>query len=201
MSANVSTGSMLNVSVSTSSLRLPIRVAAVLLAAALTAAAAQFTLPLPFTVVPFTLTPFVVMLTGAALGARLGCLAQVVYLVAGAIGLQVFAPSAALPPGVARLVGPTAGYLWAYPIAAFVTGWLAERGWDRRYLSSLASMITGLLIIFAGGVSWLSVFLNSLPTAIDSGFTPFIVMDLGKAAVAALVLPQAWRLVGLGKRD
>jgi len=195
MSANVSTGSMLNVAVSTSSLRVPIRVAAVLLATALTAAGAQFTLPLPFTVVPFTLTPFVVMLTGAALGARLGCLAQVLYLVAGAIGLQVFAPSATLPPGAARLAGPTAGYLWAYPIAAFVTGWLAERGWDRRYLSSLASMITGLLIIFAGGVSWLSVFLNSLPTAIGSGFTPFVVMDLAKAAIAALILPQAWRLL------
>ena len=120
---------------------------------------------------------------------------------AGAIGLQVFAPSATLPPGAARLVGPTGGYLWAYPIAAFVTGWLAERGWDRRYLTSLASMIAGLLIIFAGGVSWLSVFSYSLPAAIAAGFTPFIVMDLAKAAVAALVLPGAWRLVSWGARD
>jgi len=193
MSANVSTGSMLNVSIATSSLRLPLRVAALLLAVALTAAAAQFTLPLPFTVVPFTLTPFVVMLTGAALGARLGCLAQILYLMAGAIGLQVFAPSATLPPGAARLAGPTAGYLWAYPMAAFVTGWLAERGWDRRYVTSLASMVTGLLIIFAGGVSWLSVLLDSPAAAITSGFTPFIVMDLAKAVVAAAILPLAWK--------
>jgi biotin transport system substrate-specific component len=194
MSANVSTGSMLNVSIATSSLRLPLRVAAVLLAVALTAAAAQFTLPLPFTLVPFTLTPFVVMLTGAALGARLGCLAQILYLVAGAIGLQVFAPSAILPPGAARLAGPTAGYLWSYPMAAFVTGWLAERGWDRRYVTSLASMVTGLLIIFAGGVSWYSVLLDSMPAAIRLGFTPFIVMDLAKAAVAAAILPLTWKL-------
>src|SRR5262245_12883603 len=152
MSAHATVGSLLTHSLARSEQRAPARILAVGLAVALTAAAAQFTMPLPFTAVPFTLTPLVVMLSGAALGSRLGFLSQVLYLFAGAIGLSVFAPSATLPPGAARLLGPTGGYLLAYPVAAFVTGWLAERGWDRRYLTSLASMLAGLAIIFAGGV-------------------------------------------------
>ncbi len=101
-------------------------------------------MPLPFTAVPFVLTPMVVLLAGAALGSRLGALSQMLYLAAGAAGLPVFAPSVTLPPGALRLLGPTGGYLLAYPVAAFVTGWLAERGWDRRYLSSAAAMLLGL---------------------------------------------------------
>lgn len=177
----------------------PVRAASVALAVALTAAAAQFTLPLPFTAVPFTLTPLVVMLTGAALGSRLGFLTQALYLVAGAVGLAVFAPSPLLPPGALRLSGPTGGYLLAYPIAAFATGWLAERGWDRRYWTSLASMLVGLAIIFAGGVSWLALSFNqSLSAALAQGFLPFVLADLVKAAAAAMILPQAWKIIGRG---
>ena len=173
------------------------RAAAVGLAVALTAAAAQFTLPLPFTAVPLTLTPFAVMLSGAALGSRLGFLTQVIYLAIGAAGVAVFTPSVTLPPGAARLVGPTGGYLLAYPVAAFVTGWLAERGWDRRYLTSLASMLVGLAIIFTGGVSWLSVLPGqTLGSAIATGLVPFIAIDLLKAAIAAKILPVTWKLLG-----
>jgi len=188
---------MLSRSLAGRELSLPIRAGAVGLAVALTATAAQFTTPLPFTAVPFTLTPLVVMLTGAALGSRLGFLTQALYLLAGAAGLAVFSPSITLPPGAARLVGPTGGYLWAYPLAAFATGWLAERGWDRRYFTSLASMLTGLAIIFAGGVSWLAIaFAPSFGAAVASGFLPFVLMDLVKAAAAAMVLPAAWSLLG-----
>ena len=127
----------------------------------------------------------------------LGFLAQALYLLAGAAGLPAFAPSPTLLPGAARLVGHTAGYLWAYPIAAFLTGWLAERGWDRRYLTSLAAMAGGLLVIFAGGVSWLSVgFTHSLSKALWQGFVGFIGPDLVKLAIAAAILPQAWKFVG-----
>jgi len=176
--------------------RVWIQGASVLLAAGLTAAAAQFTSPLPFTAVPFTLAPLAVMLTGAALGSRLGFLAQVMYIMAGVVGLQVFAPSITLPPGAARLIGPTGGYLLAYPVAAFVTGWLAERGWDRRYLTSFASMLVGLCVIFIGGVSWLSMLPGqTLQTAIAGGFLPYIGVDIVKAAVAAGLLPVAWRLL------
>jgi biotin transport system substrate-specific component len=174
-----------------------IRAAAVALAVALTAAAAQFTMLLPFTAVPFTMGPFAVLLTGAALGARLGFVAQALYLAAGAAGLAVFTPSPTLPPGPLRLIGPTGGYLMAYPIAAFLTGYLAQRGWDRRYLTSFTAMLVGLLVIFTGGVTWLAVaYTGSIAAAFAQGAAPFIFPDLLKAAAAALILPQVWRLVG-----
>src|SRR5215203_2614351 len=110
----------------------PMRIAAVLFVTALTAAAAQISIPLPFTPVPFTLQPMVVLLGGAALGARLGMLSQVFYLALGIAGLPVFANSP-LPQGALRLLGPTGGYLISYPFAAWLTGMLAERGFDRNY--------------------------------------------------------------------
>ena len=201
MTAHASVDTLLSRTLAGVSLAAPLRAGAVLAGAALTAVAAQFTMPFPGTTVPFTLTPLVVMLTGAALGSRLGFLTQALYLVAGAMGVAVFAPSVTLPPGALRLSGPTAGYLLAYPVAAFVTGWLAERGWDRRYLSSLASMLAGLALIFASGVSWLVVGMHlSVGAAIAQGLAPFVAFDLVKAAAAAMILPQVWGLVGRGYR-
>jgi biotin transport system substrate-specific component len=194
---DVISGSILDRSVATASVQTApaIRGAAVALAVVLTAAAAQFTLPLPWTAVPFTFGPFAVLLTGAALGARLGFVTQALYLAAGAIGLPVFTPSLVLPPGAMRLIGPTGGYLMAYPIAAFVVGYLAGRGWDRRYLTSFAAMLLGLGIIFAGGVSWLAgVYTETFAAAFAQGAAPFIVADLVKTAAAAMILPQAWRI-------
>lgn len=153
-------------------------------------------MPLPFTAVPFVLTPFAVMLVGATLGSRLGFLTQAIYLAIGAAGLPVFAPSIVLPPGVGRLIGPTGGYLLAYPVAAFVTGWLAERGWDRRYFTSLLSMVAGLAVIYAGGVSWLAILPGeTMSTALAQGLVGVLIaLDLVKAAVAAKVLPLAWKV-------
>jgi biotin transport system substrate-specific component len=197
MPVNATSGTILTQTTANSALSTPIKVAAVALGVAITATAAQFSVPLPFTSVPFTFTPMAVLLVGAVLGSRLGFLAQALYLLAGAAGLPAFSPSPSLPPGAMRLVGPTAGYLWAYPIAAFITGWLAERGWDRRYFTSLAAMTGGLLVIFAGGVSWLSVgFTHSLPAALSQGFFGFVGPDLVKLAIAAAILPQAWKFVG-----
>lgn len=174
-----------------------IRVASVLLVAAMTAAAAQVSVPLPFTPVPFTLQPMVVLLGGAALGARLGMAAQVVYLLAGIAGLPVFAASAVLPQGALRLLGPTGGYLMSYPFAAFLTGLLAQRGFDRRYLTSVLAMGAGLLVIFTGGVTWLA-FLAApavgFEAALRTGFYPFIPADIFKVLVAAAVMPAIWRL-------
>ncbi|HJY33509.1 MAG TPA: biotin transporter BioY, partial [Vicinamibacterales bacterium] len=103
------------------------RAAAVLFVTVLTIVAAQISIPLPFTPVPFTLQPMVVLLGGAALGARLGMSSQVLYLALGLAGLPVFAASPVLPQGFARLLGPTGGFLMSYPFAAFAAGYLAER--------------------------------------------------------------------------
>src|SRR5689334_4852763 len=113
--------SFLNATVSDSALAPAIRAGAVTLAVIVTAAAAQVSVPLPFTPVPLVLTPLAVLVSAAALGSRLGTVAQVMYLVAGIAGLPVFAPSTQLPPGALRLFGPTGGYLMAYPAAAFIT--------------------------------------------------------------------------------
>jgi len=139
------------------------------------------------------------MLVGAALGSRLGAASQVAYLAAGIAGLQVFAPSVVLPPGAARLLGPTGGYLLAYPLAAFVVGRLAERGWDRAFLSSVAAMLSGLAVIYAGGLAWMVAYTGSFQAAVAQGVVPFVLADVAKAVMAALMLPQAWRFLSSDK--
>jgi biotin transport system substrate-specific component len=177
-----------------------IKASAVLFVSVLTAAAAQVSVPLPFTPVPLTLQPMVVLLGGAVLGPRLGAISQVVYLLAGIAGLPVFAASTTLPPGPLRLLGPTGGYLMSYPFAALVTGWLAEHSFDRRYLTSLLALAAGLAIIFAFGVSWLAWFARPVPVgvsaALSAGFYPFIPIDLIKICIAAAILPTVWKFVG-----
>ncbi len=174
----------------------PIRAAAVAFAVVLTAASAQFTLPMPLTDVPFSLVPMAVLLSGAVLGSRLGAAAQALYLLLGVTGLHVFAPDPRLPVGALRLVGPTGGYLLAYPLAAFVAGWLSERGWDRRYLTSIVALAAGLAVIYAGGLSWRVMLLGSFDVAFMTSVVPFVLPDLFKVAVAGLLLPQAWRAIG-----
>ena len=198
MSANSSSGSLLDYSIAGSELRVPARAVATGLAVLLTAASAQVTFPIPHTPIPFVLTPLAVLLCGAALGSRLGAITQATYLLIGAAGLPVFAPNPALPPGVLRLFGPTGGYLWAYPLAAFVAGWLAERGWDRRYLTSVAAMIVGLAIIYLGGLAWFTLSVtHSMTSSIAAGAFPWLVAaDILKVIAAATILPQAWRLLG-----
>jgi biotin transport system substrate-specific component len=173
------------------------RAAAVVFVTVLTVVAAQISIPLPFTPVPFTLQPMVVLLGGAALGARLGMMSQILYLAIGLAGLPVFAASPVLPQGFARLVGPTGGYLMSYPFAAFVAGFLAERGFDRRYATSLLAMAAGLAIIFSFGVLWLAFGVPhaGLSNALRAGFVPFIVADVMKVLLAAAVLPTAWRFL------
>jgi biotin transport system substrate-specific component len=165
----------------------------------LTVVAAQLSLQLPFTPVPFTLQPMVVLVGAAALGSRLGAASQLAYLALGVAGLPVFAASPALPQGVSRLLGPTGGYLMAYPFAAFATGWLAERGLDRRYLTAVLAMACGLAVVFAGGLSWLALYVQPArgwAGALNAGFYPFIAADLVKLLVAACVTPGLWSLLG-----
>jgi biotin transport system substrate-specific component len=128
----------------------------------------------------------------------------VIYLALGLAGAPVFAASPVLPQGPARLLGPTGGYLMAYPFAAFVTGWLAERGLDRRYAGSFLAMLVGLAIIFTSGILWLGLFARTIPggapiglsAALASGLYPFVIADVIKLAIAAGLVPAIWRAIG-----
>jgi biotin transport system substrate-specific component len=176
-----------------------VQVLSVVFVAVLTAAASQLSFPLPFTPVPFTIQPMVVLIGAAALGSRLGAASQVLYLTLGVAGLPVFAFSPELPQGFARLLGPTGGYLMAFPLAALVTGWLAERGFDRHYGTSILAMTAGLSVIFAGGVAWLANQVG-ITAALATGLYPFLVVDVIKIVAAGLVLPSAWKFLATSQR-
>jgi len=163
-------------------------------ASLLTALAAQVAVPLPGSPVPLTGQTFAVLLTGAALGARRGFLAQALYLLEGAAGLPVFAGGLG---GAWLFAGPTGGYLAAFPLAAAVTGTLAAparhaRASGRNFAAALAAMLLGTAVILLLGTAWLARFVP-LPQALAAGTWPFVPGDLLKAVAAALVLSAAWR--------
>ena len=162
----------------------------------LTALAAQVVVPLPWTPVPLTGQTFAVLLTGALLGSRLGALAMLAYLAEGALGLPFFRAGAG---GVGHFFGPTAGYLLAFPAAAYVAGLLAERGWDRRFLTAAAAMALGSFVVLAGGWAWLAFALGSAAQAFRLGVVPFLAGDVVKIALAAALLPAGWALLRRGR--
>ena len=148
------------------------------------ALASQVAIPVPGTPVPITLQPFVVVLAGLWLGPVAGAASMALYLVAGVAGLPVFAPIGA--PGLARLAGPTGGYLLAWPLAAWIAGRVGQgHGYARRALA--ASL--GILAIYAGGVAQLAVLSGSVAQAATLGLLPFVVLDVVKAHLAALLAP------------
>lgn len=163
----------------------------ILAASLVTAAAAQIAFTLPWSPVPITGQTFAVLLSGAVLGPRRAFLAQALYLLEGAVGLPVFAGGMG---GALVLVGPTGGYLIAFPFAAAVTGALARRGWDRSFLTMLAAMLLGSSVIFAAGLAGLSRFVPA-DRLLATGLLPFIPGDLVKSSLAALAFPAAWRAV------
>ena len=142
---------------------------------------------LGFTPVPITGQTFGVLLAGALLGPRLGTATLVLYLAEGAIGLPVFASGG----GVASY-----GYLVGFVLAACAVGFLAERGWDRRPLTTAAMMAIGSLLIYICGVIWMIPIVGGLSRAICLGVLPFLIGDALKAAAASALLPLGWRLVG-----
>ena len=147
------------------------------------AAASQVAIPLPGTPVPLTLQPMLVVLAGMMLGPVLGATSMLLYLAAGAAGLPVFSPIGA--PGVLRLLGPTGGFLFAFPVAAFVAGVVARKAPSLlgRWLAACA----GIAVLFVGGLTQLTILTGSLSTAIALGISPFAAFDVVKAFVAALV--------------
>ena len=165
--------------------------ALVLAASLVTAGCAQVEIRFPWTPVPLTGQTFAVLLSGAVLGARRAFLAQLLYLAEGAAGLPFFAGGAA---GVAKLLGPTGGYLIAFPFAAAATGLLAEREWDRRPFPMFVAMLAGSTIIFALGLAQLSRFVPG-EALLAAGLLPFVPGDLLKSGLAAGLFPALWKLV------
>ena len=155
------------------------------------AAAAQFSIHIG--PIPITGQSFAVLLTGALLGPRLGAAAVIAYLIEGASGLPFFAGGGS---GIGRFFGPTGGYLLAFPAAAYVTGAFAEFGWDKEYLSAVAAMAIGSVVILFGGWAWFSVSTMTPPdTAFKITVWPFLLGDVIKIALAAAVLPTGWALL------
>ncbi|HLB79131.1 MAG TPA: biotin transporter BioY [Dongiaceae bacterium] len=145
----------------------------------------------PLWPVPITMQTFVVLTLGVAYGGRLAGATLLLYLAEGAVGLPVFAKGG----GLGYLVGPTAGYLFGFVIAAAIVGRLAERGWDRSAVTAGAAMAIGNLVIYAAGIAWLGAMIG-YGTAIDVGLLPFLVGDALKIALGACLLPLAWKLIG-----
>ena len=166
---------------------LGIRLGAVTLGAIFVAAAAQVAVPLPGTPVPMTLQPLAVLLVGGLLGARLGATSLMLYLALGIAGLPVFTPTVPLV-GIARLLGPTGGYLLAYPVAAFAVGALVRDGRDWRRVA--LGVLAGLAMIHLGGLAQLAILTGNIEGAARLGTWPFLLGDLGKLAVAAAVLTK-----------
>jgi biotin transport system substrate-specific component len=145
----------------------------------------------PFWPVPMTMQTFVVLGIGAAYGARLAGVTVATYLAQGALGLPVFSAGG----GLALLAGPTGGYLLGFLAAAVVVGALADRGFCRTRLSTLAAFLVGTLVIFSMGVAWLTV-LFGFQTAITAGVLPFLTSEAVKVALAVAVFPLAWKYAG-----
>lgn len=157
----------------------------------LTALAAQIVIPVG--PVPITAQTFAVLLTGALLGSRLGAMAMIVYLLEGASGLPFFYGGHG---GITHLLGPTGGYLVAFPAAAFITGAFAENGWDKRFLTAVAAMAAGSVLIIVAGWAWFSFVTHTSPgAAFKLSIAPFLIGDVIKILLAAAVLPSGWALL------
>ena len=144
---------------------------------------------LPFSPVPITGQTFGLLLVAMALGRIRAAAVVGAYLVEGAIGLPVFAGGSA---GIAKLFGPTGGYLLGFLASAWLVGYLADRGWDRSYYRSIAAMTLGTIVIFLGGLSWLSRFVGGADL-MAMGLTPFVPGAILKIALASAILPTLWR--------
>ena len=152
---------------------------------------AQVRILLPFGPVPVTGQTFAVLMIGALLGSRRGGLAVLAYLVEGAAGLPVFA----FGGGAAALAGPTGGYLFGFLPAAYITGLLAERRWDRRVGTTILAMVLGNVVIYACGLFWLCCLMGAGTRVLAVGLYPFVAGDLLKIVLAAILLPSGWKLL------
>ena len=171
----------------------------VLAGTALVAAAAQISVKLPFTPVPITGQTFAILLVGASLGCVLGTASAMLYLWLGVAGAPIYAHH---DSGWSVITSASGGYIVGFVLAAALTGFLAERRWDRRLSSSIGLMLTGNVVIYLVGLPWLAVVLNTnLEKTLEYGLYPFIPGDTFKLYLAAAALPAAWKLVGRARNN
>ena len=180
--------------------RVTFEIACAVVGSFLIAGLAQISFALPFTPVPITGQTLGVLLVGAAYGPGLGAATILLYLVWAVVGLPVLAPVDGVHDtglDVLRLTAATGGYLWGFVLAAALTGWLARRGWDRSFRSSIGAMLLGSIVIYAVALPWLHHVLASstIEETLQAGLYPFIIGDTLKLLAAAGVLPAAWALM------
>jgi biotin transport system substrate-specific component len=151
---------------------------------------ARVVLPLPFTPVPLTLQNFGVLLVGLTLGGRRGFAALVLYLAEGLMGLPVFSPTG--PGGLAQLLGPTGGFLLAYPFVAAIAGWVFYQSARKSFAHAAAAALLAEIVLFAGGLGWLAILTHSFAQAIRFGLYWFVFAEIIKIMSAA-ALASGWR--------
>ena len=148
---------------------------------------------IPFFPVPMTMQTFVVLFLGFALGSRLGAATVLLYLAQGAMGLPVFAGTPEKGIGLAYMMGPTGGFLLGFVAAAFTAGWLAERGMDRRVVTTLFAALIALAVNYAFGLAWLGSLIGWDKPILQYGLYPFIYAEVFKLGLAAAFLPLCWK--------
>lgn len=168
----------------------------VLLGIAALAVAAKVKVPLWPSPVPITLGTFAVLTIGAAYGPRLGLTTILGYMIIGALGFDVFASSSAERNGIDYMMGGTGGYLVGYVLATLALGHAARLGWDRTVAGMVAALLIGNALIYVPGVLWLHQFTSGWAQTFEWGLTPFLIGDALKLALAALLVPGLWKLVG-----
>ncbi|WP_395449152.1 biotin transporter BioY [Aminobacter sp. UC22_36] len=147
----------------------------------------------PFYPVPMTMQTLVVIGLGLALGPVRGAAAVALYLLQGALGLPVFAGTPEKGIGLAYMMGPTGGYLLGYLPAAWLAGWLAERGWDRNVFTAMLAALLAGAVIYVPGLLWLGSVIGFDKPVLAFGLYPFIPGDIAKAVLAAIAFPAAWK--------
>lgn len=173
---------------------------AVLVVAGILFLAIAAKIKVPMFPVPMTMGTFAVLTMGAAYGARLGLVTVIGYLLVGALGFDVFAGSSAQAYGLSYMMGSTGGYLVGYVLAVLALGTLAQMGWDRSAPKMAGAMVLGNALIYVPGLIWLGLIYGFDKPILAWGLTPFLLGDAVKLALAAVILPAAWKLVARARR-
>ena len=164
----------------------------ILTGAALTAGLAQVRIPLPFSPVPVTGQTFAVLLVGAGLGAKRATASMALYLSLGILEWPIFASGGS---GITYLTGATGGYLIGFVAAAYLIGWLSERGLERNFRTALIPFIVGNAVIYLFGILWLPNYVGSIQEAVNLGMMPFLIGDVIKLVLAGITLPTVWKFI------